>query len=64
MAKRPRYANNLLTLNTNNLGLLATLREQPTNLKPTNLKLTNLQPTNLKPTNLKLTNLQPTNLQQ
>ncbi|WP_143727860.1 hypothetical protein [Moorena bouillonii] len=70
MAKRPRYANNLLTLNTNNLGQKATLREQPTNLKPTNLKPANLKLTNLKPTNLKLTNLgllatlreQPTNL--
>ncbi|NEO65881.1 MAG: hypothetical protein F6J98_38005, partial [Moorea sp. SIO4G2] len=44
----PRYANNLLTLNLltfnknnlkpANLGLLATLREQHTNLKPTNPK--------------------------
>ncbi|NEN99211.1 MAG: hypothetical protein F6K50_28140 [Moorea sp. SIO3I7] len=31
MAKRPRYANNLLTFN---LGQKATLREQPLNLQP------------------------------
>ncbi|NEO14944.1 MULTISPECIES: hypothetical protein [unclassified Moorena] len=43
MAKRPRYANNLLTFNrqplnlqpsTFNLGQKATLREQPLNLQP------------------------------
>ncbi|NEO48815.1 MAG: hypothetical protein F6K55_33870, partial [Moorea sp. SIO4A3] len=35
----------------NNLGLSATLREQPANLQPANLQPANLQPTNLQPTN-------------
>ncbi|NEP24602.1 transcription-repair coupling factor [Moorena sp. SIO3I6] len=65
-----RYFDHVLELKVNqfqvedsNLGLSATLREQPTNLQPTNLPPTNLQPTNLQPTNLQPTNLPPTNLQ-
>ncbi|NET83015.1 MAG: transcription-repair coupling factor [Moorea sp. SIO1F2] len=65
-----RYFDHVLELNVNqfqvedsNLGLSATLREQPTNLQPTNLQPNNLQPTNLQPTNLQPTNLPPTNLQ-
>ncbi|WP_424099677.1 hypothetical protein [Moorena producens] len=54
MAKRPRYANNLLTVN---LGQKATLREQPLNLQPwpkghATRTTFNLQPNNLQPSTL------------
>ncbi|AOY84007.1 hypothetical protein BJP36_32860 [Moorena producens JHB] len=40
LGQRPRYANNLQPIN---LGLLATLREQPANFQPANLQPLNLQ---------------------
>ncbi|WP_083304986.1 hypothetical protein [Moorena producens] len=56
MAKRPRYANNLITYPTPNAK-----GEQPDNLQPDNLQPDNLQPDNLQPPNLQPPNLQPPN---